>query len=54
MSAPVLLVTRVQFDVSVSAPLVFEQPTAELAAEGHLVTVCLQQGTSALAATHQP
>jgi hypothetical protein len=31
----------VQLDVSVAAPLVLEEPAAELAAEGHLIAVRL-------------
>ena len=41
MCTPVLLVARVQFDVAVPAPLVFEKPTAELTAERHLITMRL-------------
>ena len=42
MGAPVLFVASVQFDVPVPTPLVLEEATAELAAEGHLVTMRLQ------------
>lgn len=40
-AAVVLLVPRVQFDVAVSAPLVFEQPTAVGAFERQFVAVTL-------------
>jgi hypothetical protein len=39
--ASVLLIASVQFDVAITAPLVLEEPAAELAAERHLITVCL-------------
>lgn len=41
LAAVVLLVPRVQFDVAVSAPLVFEQPTAVGAFERQFVAVTL-------------
>lgn len=41
LAAVVLLVPRVEFDMAVSAPLVFEQPTAIGAFERQLVTVAL-------------
>ena len=43
VGAPVLLVSGVQLDVPVPAPLVLEQAAAELAAEWHLVAVRLQK-----------
>lgn len=41
MCTSVLAVTRVQLDVSIPGPLVFEQAGAELTAEWHLVRVRL-------------
>ena len=41
LTAVVLLVPRVELYVAVTAPLVFEQPTAVGAFEGQLVTVAL-------------
>lgn len=41
LAAVVLLVPRVEFDVAVSAPLVFEQPAAVGALERQLVAVTL-------------
>lgn len=43
LSAAVLLVAGVQLDVTVSAALVLEQATAELATKGHVFAVSLQQ-----------
>lgn len=40
-AAVVLLVPSVEFDVAISAPLVFEQPTAVSAFERQLVAVTL-------------
>lgn len=43
VSAAVLAVPSVQFDVPVTGPLVLEQPGTELASEGHLIRMRLQQ-----------
>jgi len=43
LCAAILLVSGVQFDVSVSTSFMFEQATAEVTTERHLVTVRLQK-----------
>ena len=42
MEAFVFFVSRVQLDVTIPAPLMFEQAITVVALEGHLVTVDLQ------------